>query len=128
MPSPREVAQATYDAYRKGDIDTVMGFMAEKVDWKLVGPPKLMRYAGQRETHAEIRKVFDQMAEDDTIQVFQEREFIEAGDELVVLGFVKGSTVPGGKHFETEWVHVFTIRDGKITRWRGFYDTAARCC
>jgi limonene-1,2-epoxide hydrolase len=28
--------------------------------------------------------------------------------------------------FETEWVHVFTVKSGKITRWRGFFDTAAR--
>jgi ketosteroid isomerase-like protein len=24
------------------------------------------------------------------------------------------------KLFETEWVHVFTVKSGKITRWRGF--------
>ncbi|SOY47382.1 hypothetical protein CBM2589_B180136 [Cupriavidus taiwanensis] len=26
----------------------------------------------------------------------------------------------------TEWIHVFTVHGGKITRWRGCYDTAAR--
>ncbi len=32
---------------------------------------------------------------------------------------------PGGKVFETEWIHVFTVRGGKITRFLGIYDTEA---
>ncbi|TPQ36990.1 MULTISPECIES: nuclear transport factor 2 family protein [Cupriavidus] len=126
MPSPKEVVQASYEAYRRRQIDTVMSLMAPQVDWKFVGPPA-MRYAGPRGTLAEIREVFEQMMQDDVIEVFEAREFIEAGDDLVVLGFVKGTTVPEGKPFESDWAHVFTVRDGKITRWRGFYDTAARC-
>ena len=30
------------------------------------------------------------------------------------------------KLYETEWVHVFTVKTGKISRWRGFFNTAAR--
>ena len=32
---------------------------------------------------------------------------------------------PRGKVFETEWVHVFTVRGGRITRFFGIYDTEA---
>jgi ketosteroid isomerase-like protein len=30
------------------------------------------------------------------------------------------------KSFESEWVHIFTIKDGLVTRWQEFFDTAAR--
>jgi ketosteroid isomerase-like protein len=29
-----------------------------------------------------------------------------------------------GREFETDWVHLFTVRDGQIVRLREFYDTA----
>jgi ketosteroid isomerase-like protein len=51
---------------------------------------------------------------------------IEAGEHVTVLGWEKTTAVESQTTFETEWVHVFTVREGKITRWRGFFDTAAR--
>ena len=53
-------------------------------------------------------------------------EFIDAGESVVVLGFERSTARVEGTTFESEWVHVFTVRHGKVTRWRGFYDTAAR--
>ena len=29
-----------------------------------------------------------------------------------------------GKKMESDWAHIFTIRDGKVTRFREFLDTA----
>ncbi|HEY1216004.1 MAG TPA: nuclear transport factor 2 family protein [Bryobacteraceae bacterium] len=57
---------------------------------------------------------------------FEPREFIEAGDHVTVLGWEKSTALDTGKTFESEWVHVFTVQGGKITRWRGFFNTAAR--
>ena len=45
---------------------------------------------------------------------------------MTVLGWEKTMALDTQKLFETEWVHVFTVKSGKITRWRGFFDTAAR--
>jgi hypothetical protein len=45
---------------------------------------------------------------------------------LGALGWEKTTAVDTQKLFETEWVHVFTVKSGKITRWRGFFNTAAR--
>jgi hypothetical protein len=59
------------------------------------------------------------------------RERAKCGVELVgtnftVLGREKITAVDTQKLFETEWVHVFTVKSDKITRWRGFFNTAAR--
>ena len=62
----------------------------------------------------------------DAIHAFEPSEFIEAGDHVVVLGWEKTTALDTNKIFETEWAHVFTIRNDRIVRWRGFFDTAAR--
>jgi ketosteroid isomerase-like protein len=62
----------------------------------------------------------------DDIHSFEPREFIEAGEHVRVLGWEKSTALDTGKSFESEWVHVFTVKNDKVTRWRGFFNTAAR--
>jgi ketosteroid isomerase-like protein len=69
---------------------------------------------------------FESLPQADDIHAFEPREFIEAGEHVTVLGWEKTTAIDTKKLFETEWVHVFTVKSGKITRWRGFFDTAAR--
>lgn len=57
----------------------------------------------------------------DGIYAFEPREFIQAGEHVTVLGWDKTAAVKTQRTFEIEWVHVFTINGGKITRWRGFF-------
>lgn len=45
-----------------------------------------------------------------------------SGDKLFVLGHAEGKVQPSGRTFSTDWVHVFTVRNGKIAGWRGFMD------
>jgi len=43
-----------------------------------------------------------------------------------VFGYQEAVTMDTKQRYKSEWVHVTTVRNGKITRWRGFIDTAAR--
>jgi ketosteroid isomerase-like protein len=43
-----------------------------------------------------------------------------------VLGWERSTARETGKVFETEWIHLFTVKEGKIIRWRGSFNTAAR--
>lgn len=49
-----------------------------------------------------------------------------ADDVDWVLGWERATAIDTGRRFESEWVHVFTVKGGKITRWRGFFNTAPR--
>ena len=42
-----------------------------------------------------------------------------------MLGWERTQALPGGGVFETDWVHVFKLRDGKVSQFIGTYDTAA---
>ena len=44
---------------------------------------------------------------------------------MTVLGWERTAARPSGKVFESEWVHVFSVRDGRITRFWGMYDNEA---
>ena len=51
-------------------------------------------------------------------------EFLQAGDEVVVLGRYRGTAKQTGKILDVPFVHIWSLRDGKAWRFRQFLDTA----
>jgi ketosteroid isomerase-like protein len=119
-----EGVRQAYQAFGRGDVPAVLDLVAEQVDWQFRGAKRLP-YTGAFKTKAEVARWFTSIAEVDDIQGFEPREFIDGGDHVTVLGWERTAARPGGKVFETEWVHVFTVRGGKIVRFWGIYDTEA---
>ncbi len=125
MGASSNIVQQAYEAFGRGDIPAMEKMIADDVDWEVVGPSNLA-YAGRRRTPRQVGDFFRSIPQSDDIHAFEPREFIEAGEHVTVLGWEDTTAVDTGKRFQSEWVHVFTIRDSKVVRWRGFYDTAAR--
>lgn len=119
-----EVVQQAYRAYGRGDVPAVLELVAEQVDWRFTGARRLP-YTGAFKTRPEVARWFAALAEADDVQLFEPREFIDAGDQITVLGWERAAARPGGTIFETEWVQVFTVLGGKIVRFWGMYDTEA---
>jgi ketosteroid isomerase-like protein len=125
MDSAMTVVKQAYEAFGRNDIEALLELVAPTVDWRIVGPASLP-FPTQCHTRQEVARFFKDLAEDGEITVFEPREFIEADDRVVVLGFVRVTLSATGKTFESEWAHVFTVKDGLVTRWVEFFDTAAR--
>jgi ketosteroid isomerase-like protein len=125
MGAAMTVVRQVYDAFGRKDVPAIMNLIADEVDWEFVGSSTLP-YAGRRRSRKEVSDFFAAIPRADDIHAFEPREFIEAGEHVTVLGWEKSTAIDTGKPFETEWVHVFTVRNGKVARWRGFFNTAAR--
>jgi ketosteroid isomerase-like protein len=54
-------------------------------------------------------------------------EVLEAGEDIVVLGRMKGRAVATGTPVDTTFVHVWTVRQGRLVRGRLYADTAVLC-
>jgi uncharacterized protein len=123
--SPLAVVRQTYAAFGRGDIPAILNLIADQVDWQEVCPASLP-YSGLRRNRAEVAKFFSDQAQVEEVKAFEPREFIVAGENVTVLGYIESYARDTKQEFRSEWVHVFTVQNGKITRWRGFLDTAAR--
>jgi ketosteroid isomerase-like protein len=124
MKSALEVVQAAYAAFGRGDVPAILEMLADKFEWKFIGP-KGLPYTTSCRSKAEVGKWFASIPETDEILAFEPREFIAGGNNVTVLGWERTKAKPGGKVFEAEWAHVFTIADGKVTRFWGIMDTEA---
>jgi ketosteroid isomerase-like protein len=125
MSTAATIVQEVYAAFGRGDIPAILSLVASDVDWEFVGSPGLA-YAGQRTGPAGVGTFFADVSRTDNIHAFEPREFIEADSHVTVLGWERATAPDTSKDFESEWVHVWTVQDGKVSRWRGFFNTAAR--
>ena len=121
--NPVDVVKAAYAAFGRGDIAGIVAMCDDKVDWQFnVGTR--VPYSG-RFGKANIAQWFADVAKHDDVQVFEPREFIAGGDHVTVLGWEKCAARPSGRAFECPWVHVFTVKNGKVTRFWGMLDSEA---
>lgn len=116
--------QAVYGCFGRGDIAGLLQLLSPEVDWQFVGDRRAA-YTGRVRGHGAVGEWFGAVAGCDDIQAFEPREFLVGADQLTVLGFERARDQQTGRTFECEWVHVWTIKDGKVTRFWGMLDTEA---
>jgi ketosteroid isomerase-like protein len=71
-----------------------------------------------------VEEFFRLVAENEEFSEFSPREFYAADDKVFVLGHYSLKVKKSGASVSAEWVHVFTLRNGKVTRFREHTDTA----
>jgi ketosteroid isomerase-like protein len=119
-----DLVQQLYGAFGKGDIPTLMNSMSDDIAWHSGGRASDFPGFGPRKGHAEVQDFFKIIAENNEFSHFTPREFYAAGDKVFVLGDYALTLRKSGKKFASDWAHIFTIRDGKVTGFREFLDTA----
>ena len=119
-----DVVQRCYAAVGRGDIPAVLDLVSADVDWTLQGPPAIP-FAGTRRGRAGVAEFFSLVGGTLEFHQFEPREFVAQGDSVVAIGYEHSLVKPTGRALRQEWVHVYTMRNGKIATFRGFEDTAA---
>ena len=119
-----DVVRRGYEAFGRGDIDGLMAELDEQIQWVTPGPAELAT-SGRRSGHQQVGEFFNALNETFDIQRFEPREFITHGDRVIVLGSETTGVRATGKVIELDWVHVFTVRNGKVVAFQDFFDTAA---
>lgn len=124
MSSPSDTIQSMYAAFGRGDLPALLEHLSDDVEWThhgSIGLPFMGTFRGK----AAVAKWFADVAAVDGVQAFEPREFLAGPDHVTVLGWERTRALPNGNVFETDWVHVFNVKNGRVTRFVGSYDTAA---
>jgi ketosteroid isomerase-like protein len=122
--SALEVVQQGYAEFGTGNIEAVLGRYDAQIEWSI---PRVdgVRVTGTRRGVDAVREFFQMLAEDQQAIRFEPREFVATGDTVAAIGEYRWRVTSTGKEFECPFTHVFKVRDGKITSFREFTDTAA---
>lgn len=116
------VVRRSYEAFSRGDMDAVVADMDAEIEWQQAqGLPHGGTYRGLDEVR---RNVFDPLDRDWWSEFSAApEELLDAGDEVVVLGRYRGVAKKTGRRLDVPFVHVWSLRDGRVWRFRQFLDT-----
>lgn len=122
MSENTEIVRGAYDALARGDVASLLGMLAPDVQWtEAEGFP----YAGTYTGHdAVVNGVLARLGSEWEGFQAQPAEFIDGGDQVVVLGRYSGSYHETGKPMQADFAHVWTLRDGQAVRFRQYVDSA----
>jgi uncharacterized protein len=120
-----KIVRDAYLAYRDRNFDALRNCLAKDVKWFAIGPPDLIATAGTRYGHDQVQQYFVTLDCMEDIQSFEPEEFIVEGDKVVAMGDLERRVDSTGSLLQSRWIHVFTLRNGKISDFRSFYDIAA---
>lgn len=118
------LVKSLYAAFGKGDIATIVGAVTADVDWSVNGRASDVPTFGARKGQAAVQEFFALVASSYVFSEFSPKEFHAVGDKVFVLGRYAMTVKKTGKPAESDWVHIFTIVNGKVTAFREFLDTA----
>lgn len=119
-----QTARKVFECFGRGDMPGMLGVIAEDVVWRMEGA-EVVPYTGERHGHAGVVDFFQQLGGNVEFESFEPQEFIAGGDKVVVLGSERGRVRANGRTFVNDWAIVFTLREGKVTRFRCYEDTGA---
>jgi uncharacterized protein len=126
MPEQENVdlIRRLYEAFGKGDINTIIDHLASQFVWRFDAPSSVP-FAGDFKTPDEVRRgFFGSLAETQKDQGVKPEEFIARDDNVVVIGRYSAVVTATNKRIDVPLVHVFTIQNGKVTRYLNFTDSA----
>jgi uncharacterized protein len=114
-----QLVQQAYQHFKNGDIQSVLGSLSEDVEWTLFeieGVP----FSGTRRGPERVGEFFSEVFDTEEVLHFEPRELVAQGDKVVALGNYAWRVKSTGLEYETDFVHVFTVRGGKVARYQEF--------
>jgi ketosteroid isomerase-like protein len=114
-----------YDAFGRGDVPAVLGAMSPEIHWyQAEGNP--YRPSGEAWVGPEtvLNSLFIRLATEWDAFTVHPKTFYGAGDSVVVELRYTGTYQATGKSMDAQVCHVWDVKDGKLTRFQQYIDTA----
>ena len=123
MNTNSDIVKTLYDAFAKGDVQTVLDAFDPRIQWREAegflyaeGNP----YIGPQ---AVAEGVFQRIVSDVENFSVVPQQFVEGGDTVLVEGRYSGTVKATGTPVDAQFAHVWRLCDGKVVRFDQYTDT-----
>ncbi len=120
----RVLVQQGYQCFKTGDMEGLLSLFSAQIDWEL---PEVegLPFSGHRKGRDEVADFFRLVREAQESLEFDPKEYVCEGNQVVAIGYYRWRVRSTGKTFESNFVHVFTIKENLVVGFREFLDSAA---
>ncbi|WP_158802542.1 nuclear transport factor 2 family protein [Acidisoma sp. L85] len=119
--NPTDIIRSFYEKLSVGDAAGALGLMAPDIEWITMWHYQVDGRGPERVAEGLFQPL---MAEWSSFALVP-TEFITERSSVVSLGEFTGVHGSTGKSVTARYAHVWTVEDGKITRFRQYIDTLA---
>lgn len=116
--------QSLYEAFGRGDVDHITSTLSPDVVWDVPDPTGTLPWCGTYSGPDEVLGLFGALDTHLETHGMDAEQMIAEGDTVVSFGTERHTVKATGKTFESPWVHIFTVRDGKVVAFREINDNA----
>lgn len=112
-----------YRLFQNGDIRNLLELYHDDAEW--IGPEsEFLPFSGSFHGKQGITQFFTKLDAAAQAVRFEIKQIIAEGDTVVVRGESTWLARATGRSYDNPWVHVLTLRDGKVAQLQSYYDTA----
>ena len=119
-----DVVHALYAAFARRDIQAMLACLAPDVVWCEPENP-FNPAAGAHRGHEDFLRWVQVDRDAEQIELLEPSQFLSNEDAVAVVGRMRCRAKTTGRAYESDFVHVVTLRDGRIVRFQEFFDTYA---
>jgi len=124
MTSPNaQLVADTYAAFGRGDVPAVLGAFAPGMVWNEAENFPLADGNPYVGPEAVLNGVFMRLATEWDGFTVNVEQIHDAGDTVIARGRYTGAYKATGKPINAQMVHIWTIKDGKLTAFQQYVDT-----
>ena len=118
-----QISKKAYGDFQRGDIAAILAALDNNIEWNT--PQSVgMSGAGAKKGHNQVADFFKGVAETWDFQAFDPKEYIASGDQVMVRGSYTARSKATGRTASAEWVHAWRFRNGKVTHFQEYTDSA----
>jgi uncharacterized protein len=121
MTTNKEIITGVYASFAQGDVPTVLGAMADDIQWaEAEGFPLAGTYVGPQ---AVLDGVFMRLGEIGDNFALDIHQIVAEGNTVVALGDYHWNHKQTGEPAVVKMAHVWTVNDGKLATFQQHVDT-----
>lgn len=117
-----EIVKGLYDAFARRDTEAIRKLFHPDIEWiQNDGFPNGGRHVGAETV---LNEIFPRFRTEWSAWRVSITEYLDAGATIVAIGEYHGTHKATGKSMTAAFAHLYDVRDGRITRFRQYTDTA----
>ena len=120
--TPKQTIETIFAAFGRGDIPGILAHIAPDCVWR---QPKTVPWGGDHHGPEGAQNFFAKLNEVSETTHWEVNEVIEQGENVFAFGRHGAKGRKTGKTEVSEWAFRFKVKNGKVTYYSGYPDTAA---
>ncbi len=120
----KQLIMHCYQLYKDKNIRELLNLFQNDIEW-ISNDSDDIPFAGRFHGKDEVGQFFTKLEQAQDVIKFEPQDFVAEGDKVVATGVSSWHVKATGLTYDNPWVHVFTIRDGKVARLQQYNHTAA---